>query len=428
MRKKVIFLKFSVLALPIVGLSGSLVASCSTATNSFENISYASDLVFVKYDGTDSTKLSELKKNFSKMVKDNDEEKVIVIPTSFSTYQYAPITWQWCLNQLYSAFGFKDETLKNNVIYKNLDEYKSNLSSLKSKMPILKNTYETTTSGNTNKVLEEETTEDQTTKYTPESDYNFVVVDAQMSENLALLGFTPSLVTSDWSLKNYNNFTEQKVENISYSSNSEKLQTDKPRVYVDYSESASMRQKVENYKGNYIAFPKVQEKDALSVNSNPNSLKISLTHGWDSVKEFLIEVNNLFRTPLVSDIDTKFNTIISDFNVRVNTLKDMIYKKYNFDKSKNLYVSMWGASSGTESGIGADDFARYGYDTGEIDWMFGNGENSLNFQKAYPYDKTMVYKIIPLGSFNGIGWVEGSGSQMSQLEIQKRFYSSGYLK
>ena len=262
-----------------------------------------------------------------------------------------------------------------------------------------------------------------------ESVYNVVSPDFQMSESLAILGVTPSLVTSNWTQSDYNTFDTQTYKNIAFTTNDEALFSFKPKIFMYYDfDNPILKQKVESYGGAYISYPKISTPDFLNYGGGPNSVKQPLRHGWDSVKAFWTEFNGLLWDQRIDNVYSKLENHEVQFNKKVSVLKELIRNKYSITTNTKINVSTWGANVGINYGIAADDFKNFGFDTGQIDWMFGD-ENSLGFINAKPATTDIEYKAAKVGSnaFTSIGWFNTSNNMPTpEQTVQQKFYSTAY--
>ncbi len=252
--------------------------------------------------------------------------------------------------------------------------------------------------------------------------YNLVSPDYQMSESLAVLGYTPSLVTSAWTKAEHNDFATQEMENIAYAPNDERLLVDKPKIFLSFGLNEAMKQKVESYGGKYLPYPKEGIKDYFDYDNIEDNEKMPLLFGWASVKTFWKELNNLFVYPLIPDYMKQLNLLENQFNSKVKNLYDAIIAKYGFTKDQKIKTTMWGAGVGIEFDVKENEYERYGYDTGQIDWMFGEN-NSLNFEKTKPSGNEMVYKLGKTASGITVqGWFNTSTDiPTPQNAVQRHF-------
>ncbi len=253
--------------------------------------------------------------------------------------------------------------------------------------------------------------------------YNLVSPDYQMSESLAILGYTPSLVTSAWTKAEHNDFATQEMENIAYAPNDERLLVDKPKIFLSFGLNEAMKQKVESYGGKYLPYPKEGIKDYFDYDNIQNNEKMPLIFGWASVKAFWKELNNLFVDQLIPNYVEKLDLLEKEFNLKVKNLYDAIIAKYGFKNDQKIKMTMWGAGVGIEYDVEEKEYDRYGYDTGQIDWMFGEN-NSLNFEKTKPLGNDIVYKLGKTPSQITVqGWFEASTEiPTPQKGVQKHFF------
>lgn len=274
---------------------------------------------------------------------------------------------------------------------------------------------------------------------TTSSKYNVVVQDAQMAESLGVLGYAPTLCAATWDTSSFNTFKGTIYEDQNYYSNAEKLLSDKPKIFIDYSLNPTTQEMVESYGGKYIPFPKGYQKDQngneykIQYSQEESAAKSPILESWANLSSFWGIFNDSFKKPLDQNYQSKIDALRSEFNERIKALEELIKNKYNLigTDTDRIKVTMWGQNSGIEVVPDPNAFDQYGYDVSIIDWLFGYDSStfdSLNFDHAYPYSTDIEYVQKKNASgFGTTGWYyKGSGGQVPQKNLQPFFHTTGY--